>query len=68
VLNKTFGDLSSTVTLNTSDTEAQTYRLSNATPSAIAHLADTTVTPAGSGAATVSATFPAQSVTLFVLK
>jgi hypothetical protein len=68
VLNKTFGDLSSTLTLNTADTAAQTYRLSNAAPSAITHLADTTVTPIGSGAATVSATFPAQSITLFVFK
>jgi hypothetical protein len=68
VLNETFGDLSSTVTLSTTDTAAQAYRLSNAAPGAITHLADTTVTPTGSGAATVSATFPAQSITLLVLK
>ena len=68
VLNKTFGDLTSSVTLNTTSTVAQTYRLSNAAPGAISHLADIPVNATGGGAATVSATFPAQSITLLVLR
>jgi hypothetical protein len=68
VLNKTFGDLTGALTLKTASTGAQTYRLSNAMPTAIVHLADTVVAATAGGAATVSATFPAQSITLFVFK
>jgi hypothetical protein len=68
VLNKSFGDLTSSVGLTTSATSAQVFRYSNADLNAIVKMADVTVTqPAGGGAASVAMTFPAQSITLLVM-
>ncbi len=68
VLNKSFGDLTSSVGLTTSATSAQVFRYSNADINSITKLADAPVTqPAGGGAASVAMTFPAQSITLLVM-
>jgi hypothetical protein len=66
ILNKTFGDLTSTVALTTSATAAHVYQYSNANTSAITHLADLPVTTTA-GKSTVTTTFPAQSFTLLVM-
>jgi hypothetical protein len=63
VLNKTFGDLSSTIAIAgfSGQSTAAVYRFSNSDTSAIVRLADE---PIGK---TFSATFPGTSMTLFVL-
>ena len=72
VVNKTFGDLTSTLSLTnfaTGTTSAEAFLYSNANLAAIVHQPDVTVTPpSGSGTtSTIIATFPAQSITLFVV-
>jgi hypothetical protein len=68
VLNKSFGTLTSNVSLTTSATSAQVFQYSNANTSAIVKQANVTVTqPSGGGAASVAMTFPAQSMTLLVM-
>jgi len=67
VLNKSFGDLSGSIALTTPATTAQVYQYSNANLAAINHLADTTLTTNAGSPSTVTATFPAQSITLFVM-
>jgi len=64
VINKTAGALSSTVALSGFNPEpsAAVYQYSAAQPGAIQHAADVAVTAAG-----LSADFPANSITLFVL-
>ncbi|HEV2577322.1 MAG TPA: glycoside hydrolase family 44 protein [Acidobacteriaceae bacterium] len=72
VINKTFGSLTDTLSINnltTTATQAQVYQYSNANLNAIASLPAATIT-AGSGTnpSTISSvTFPAQSITLFVI-
>ncbi|MGA2752479.1 MAG: glycoside hydrolase family 44 protein [Terracidiphilus sp.] len=74
VINKTYGSLTSTISLENfsavSGTTAQVYQYSNANLTAIAQLAAWPVTPP-SGSGTTSTinnyTFPAQSITLFVV-
>lgn len=67
VLNKGFGDLTSSVSLTTSATTSQVYQYSNANLSSISHLADAPVT-AVTGGASIALTFPAQSITLLVMR
>ena len=73
VINKTYGPLTSTINLENftvaSGTSAQVYQYSNANLSAIAQPGAVSVTPpTGSGTtSTISYTFPAQSITLFVM-
>ncbi|HUX43203.1 MAG TPA: glycoside hydrolase family 44 protein [Terracidiphilus sp.] len=71
VINKTYGDLTSTLTLAnfTPNGAAKTYLYSNANPSAIVAQPDVTVTPPSGGgtSSSLTATFPAQSITLFVV-
>jgi hypothetical protein len=73
VINKTFGSLTSTLTLEnfaaSSNTTAQVYQYSNANLNAIAQQPAVTVAPPLSGAtsSTIGYTFPAQSITLFVI-
>ena len=72
VINKTYGDLTSTLTLKnfkTSSTTAQAYLYSNANLNAIVAEPNVTVTPPASGgtASTIAAKFPAQSITLLVV-
>ncbi|MGB6973224.1 MAG: glycoside hydrolase family 44 protein [Terracidiphilus sp.] len=71
VINKTFGDLTSTLTLSsfTPSGTAKVYQYSNANASAIASQPDLTVTPPGGGGtdSSVTTTFPAQSITLLVI-
>jgi hypothetical protein len=64
VINKTFGDLSSTIAISgfRGESLAATFRYSAETPDRIVHLADQPV-----GARSVTATFPAGSITLFVI-
>jgi hypothetical protein len=62
VLNKSFGDLTGSVALTTTAKVAQVYRYSNGDLNEIRKLADAKVTKSG-----IAATFPAQSLTLFVL-
>jgi hypothetical protein len=62
VLNKSFGDLTANVALTTSATTAQVWQYSNANLNAIKNLADV---PVKNGS--FAGTFPAQSITLFVL-
>lgn len=71
VINKTYGPLTSTLSLenfSSSSGTAQVFLLSNANLNAIVAQAGATVTPpVGSGTtSTISYTFPAQSITLFV--
>jgi hypothetical protein len=74
VINKTYGSLTSTISLENfsaaSGTTAQVYQYSNANLNAIVQLAGASVTPP-SGSGTTSAisnySFPAQSITLFVV-
>ena len=72
VINKTYGDLTSTLSVNNlpaTTTSAQALLYSNANPAAIVAQPAVTVTPP-SGAATtstLSATFPAQSITILVI-
>jgi hypothetical protein len=72
VINKTYGDLTSTLTLanfTTSSTTAQTYLYSNADLNAIVAEPNVTVTPAAAGgtSSTIATKFPAQSITLLVV-
>ncbi|HEU5351533.1 MAG TPA: glycoside hydrolase family 44 protein [Terracidiphilus sp.] len=71
VINKTYGDLTSTLTLAnfTPAGNARVYLYSNANLSAIASQPDITVTPpAGGGTdSSVTTTFPAQSITLLAV-
>ena len=74
VINKTYGSLTSTISLENftavSGTTAQVYQYSNANLTAIVPQAGVSVTPpSGSGTtSTISNyTFPAQSITLFVV-
>jgi hypothetical protein len=71
VINKTFGDLTSQVALqNLSPSgSAKAYRYSAANLSSIMALPDQAVTPPAAGGTTsiVSGTFPAQSITLFIV-
>jgi hypothetical protein len=72
VINKTYGPLTSTLSLEnftaTGSTTAQVYQYSNANLNAVAPLAAVTVTPPKGGTtSTISYTFPAQSITLFVI-
>ena len=67
VLNKTFGDLSSTLTLQTLAGTAQAYQYSNSNLAQIVALPAQPVTTVSGGGGTITATFPAQSITMFVL-
>lgn len=73
VINKTYGSLTSTISLENfsvaSGTTAQVYQYSNANLNAIVQQAGVSVTPPSSGTtSTISQyTFPAQSITLFVV-
>jgi hypothetical protein len=73
VINKTYGSLTSTLSLEnfaaTSSTTAQVFQYSNANINAIAPQAAATVTPPSGGGttSTMSYTFPGQSITLFVI-
>jgi len=73
VINKTYGSLTSTINLENfsavSGTTAQVYQYSNASLNAIVQQTGASVTPpSGSGTTSaISYTFPAQSITLFVV-
>ncbi len=71
VLNKTYGDLTTTLALNhlTPNGNAKAWLYSNANLAAIVAAPDVTVTAPASGSttSTLSTTFPAQSVTLLVI-
>jgi hypothetical protein len=73
VVNKTYGDLTTTLSLANltvqSGATAQAYLYSNANLAAIVAQAAVTVTPpaTGSTTSTLSTTFPAQSITLLVV-
>jgi hypothetical protein len=72
VINKTYGDLTTTLSVNNlsaSTTSAQGYLYSNANLSQIVGPTAVTVTPpsGGSTVSMISATFPAQSVTLLTM-
>ena len=67
VLNKTFGDLSSTLSLQTTAIAAKVFRYSNTNLAAIATQPDAPVTPVSGGKGSVTTTYPAQSITLLVL-
>jgi len=72
VINKTYGDLTSTLSLanfTTASTTGQAYLYSNANLNAIVAQPAITVTPPASGgtASTITTTFPGQSITLFVV-
>jgi len=73
VINKTYGALTSTLSLENftanSNTTAQVYQYSNANINAIATETPASVAPPanGSTSSTISYTFPGQSITLFVI-
>jgi hypothetical protein len=72
VINKTYGDLTSTLSVNNlpaTTTSAQAFLYSNATLAAIVAQPPVTVTPpSGAGiTSTLSTTFPAQSITILVM-
>ena len=73
VVNKTYGSLTSTITLDhftaASGTNAQVYQYSGANLNTIVQQAAVSVVPSGSNgtASTINYTFPAQSITLFVV-
>ncbi len=71
VINKTYGSLTATLSLAnvTATGNAAGYQYSNANLTSIVSLPAQTVTPPASGSttSTISATFPAQSITLFVV-
>jgi hypothetical protein len=71
IINKTYGDLTSTLTLPnfTPGGPAQRYLYNNANIAGIAQQSNLIVTPppTGSTTSTLSATFPAQSITLLVV-
>jgi hypothetical protein len=71
VINKTYGPLTSTVSLaglSPTTTTAQAYLYSNANLNAIVAQPAATVTPGGATSTIANYTFPAQSITLFVLQ
>jgi hypothetical protein len=71
VINKTYGDLTATLTLDnlTPNGSAQVFLYSNANLGAIVPQSPLPVTPPSGGGttSTISATFPAQSITLLVV-
>ena len=74
VINKTYGPLTSTISLENfsaaSGTTAQVFQYSNANLNAIVQQAGVSVTPpvaSGTTSTISSYTFPAQSITLFVV-
>lgn len=72
VINKTYGNMTSTLSLpgfTTSATTAQDYTYSSANLAAIVTQPSVTIVPpsGGSTASTMSATFPAQSISLLVI-
>jgi hypothetical protein len=72
VINKTYGSLTSTLSLanlSSNATGAQVYLYSNANLAGIVAEPDIAVTPPATGSvtSTVTTTFPAQSITLFVV-
>jgi hypothetical protein len=73
VINKTYGALTSTLSLANfnaaNNTTAQVYQYSNANINAIVPQTAVTVTPpaVGSNSSTISYTFPGQSITLLVI-
>jgi hypothetical protein len=71
VINKSFADQTATLSLAnlTAAGPAKVYQYSNLNLSSISALADQAVTPppTGSTTSTLAATFPAQSITLFVI-
>jgi hypothetical protein len=73
VINKTYGALTSTLSLEnftaSGNTTAQVYQYSNANINAIATQAPASVTPpaSSSSSSTISYTFPGQSITLLVI-
>jgi len=71
VINKTYGDLTSTLSLAnfTPNGQAQVYLYSNANLNAIVAQSSLTITPptGSSTTSTVTTTFPAQSITLLVV-
>jgi hypothetical protein len=72
VINKTYGDLTATLSLEnftTASTTAQDFLYSNANLAVIVQQPTVTVTPPSTGGttSTISATFPAQSITLLVV-
>lgn len=71
VINKTYGDLTAVLSLDhfTPGGQAKTYRYSDANLAGIVPEPDTMVSPpeSGSTTSTMTATFPAQSITLFVV-
>lgn len=70
VINKTYGPLTSTITLKNytgTAASAQAYQYSNANLSQIVNLAAVPVTAGSGNSATLSTTFPAQSITLLVV-
>ncbi len=72
VINKTYGDLTSTLSLHNlapSATSAQAFLYSNANLAAIVAQPAVAVTPSASGSttSTLTTTFPAQSITVLVL-
>ena len=72
VINKTYGDLATTLTLDnlsSSSTTAQVFIYSNANLAAIVSQPALPVTPPASGGttSTINTTFPAQSITLLVV-
>ena len=69
VINKTYGALTSTLSLEgvTATGAAAVYQYSNANLNAIVAEASVPVTAPSGGASTISYTFPAQSITLFVV-
>jgi hypothetical protein len=72
VINKTYGDLTTTLSLEnftSSSKTAEVFLYSNANLAAIVAQSPITVTPpsAGRTASTITATFPAQSITLLVV-
>jgi len=73
VINKTYGSLTSTISLENlavaNGTTAQVYQYSNANLGAIVQQPAVSVTPPASGSTSIisSYTFPAQSITLFVV-
>ena len=66
VLNKTFGDLTSPVSLQTGMAAAQVYQLSGADPAHIVALPSVSLAAGASGMRSVTMRFPAQSLTMLV--
>jgi hypothetical protein len=69
VINKTYGDLTDTVSLANLKPSgpAKAYLYSNANLAGIVPLANLTVNPPVAGIGTITTTFPAQSITLLVV-